>query len=88
MAVITISREPGAFGEELAARVAGQMGFLLVDKARLAELWREIDLDDSKLETVDKEIPCKERAIDPETESCVRLLPDLIAQLAEFAFLK
>ena len=83
MAVITISREPGALGEELAARVAGQMGFLLVDKARLAELWREIDLDDSKLETVDEEIPCEERAIDPETESCVRLLPDLIAQLAE-----
>ena len=45
MAVITISREPGALGEEVAARVAGRLGFSLVDKARLAQLSGEMDLD-------------------------------------------
>jgi cytidylate kinase len=83
MAVITISREPGALGEELAARVAGLLGFSLVDKARLAQLWSEIDLDQAKLARVDEEIPFKDRVVDPETEACVRLVPDLIAQLAE-----
>lgn len=83
MAVITISREPGALGEELAARVAGLLGFSLVDKARLVQLWSEIDLDQAKLAGVDEEIPFEERVIDSETEACVKLLPDLIVQLAE-----
>lgn len=38
MAVITISAEPGAFGEEIAARLAGHFGFLLIDEARLSTL--------------------------------------------------
>lgn len=83
MAVITISREPGALGEELAARVAGLMGFSLVDKARLAQLWSEIELDQAHLATVDEEIPFDKGAVDSETEACVRMVPDLIAQLAE-----
>lgn len=83
MAVITVSREPGALGEEIAARVAGHLGFLLVDKARLAELWGESDLDEAKLAVVDEDIPFEEQPIDPETEACVKLLPDLVAQLAE-----
>lgn len=46
MAVITISREPGAHGEEIAARVAGRLGFLLIDKARLAQTLGELDLNE------------------------------------------
>jgi cytidylate kinase len=83
MAVITISREPGALGEEIAARVAGQLGFLLVDKAHLIQLWHEIDLDEAKLARVDERIPSEEQVIDPETEAWVKMLPDLVAQLAE-----
>lgn len=83
MAVITISREPGALGEELAARVAGQLGFVLVDKARLAQLWNEIDLDDASLGSVDEAIPSGEREMDSETDASIKLLPDLIVQLAE-----
>lgn len=83
MAVITISREPGAGGEEIAARLAGKLGFLLVDKMHLARLWREIDLDEAKLSSVDELIPFDEHALDGETEACARLLPDLLAQLAE-----
>lgn len=83
MAVITISREPGTFGEEVAARVAGKLGFLLVDKARLSELWGEADLDDGRLAHVDETLPGGDRAMDPETEACLKLLPELIGHLAE-----
>jgi cytidylate kinase len=83
MAVITISREPGALGEEIAARVAGHLGFLLVDKAHLTQLWTEIDLDEDQLARVDEKIPAEKRGVGPETEAWVKLLPDLVAQLAE-----
>lgn len=83
MAVITISREPGVGGEEIAARLAGKLGFLLVDKTHLSRLWREIDLDEAKLSSVDECIPSDEQALDGETDACTRLLPDLLAQLAE-----
>jgi len=83
MAVITISREPGAFSKEIAARLAGKLGFVLVDKVRLAQLWSEADLDEASLESVDEWIPSDEPITDPETEATIKLLPDLIAQLAE-----
>ena len=83
MAVITISREPGTGGEEIAARLAGKLGFLLVDKHRLSELWREIDLDESKLFRVDEDIPSEAQLLDDETEAFIRVVPDLLVQLAE-----
>jgi len=82
MAVITVSAEPGTPGEEMAARIAGHLGFSLVDKARLAQLSGEMDLDEARLQKVDKAIS-EQGEIDAETEACVRLLQDLIAQLAE-----
>jgi cytidylate kinase len=83
MAVITICREPGVLGEEVAARLAGRLGFSLVDKARLAQLSGEIDLDEAGLRKVDEAISGGNRQIDAETEACARLLQDFIAQLAE-----
>ncbi len=83
MAVITICREPGSLGEEVAARVAGYLGFSLVDKARLAQLSGEMDLDEAGLRKVDEAISGEGRQIDAETEACAGLLQDLIAQLAE-----
>ncbi len=83
MAVITISREPGALGEEVAARVAGLLGFLLVDRARLAQFWHEMDLDEANLTKVDERSVGEDCVVDPESEACIGLLPDLIAQLAE-----
>ena len=83
MAVITISREPGAFGEEIAARLAGRLGFMLVDKARLVEFWSEVDPDAANIRNVDEWIPLDDLDIDSETEATVRLLPELIVQLAE-----
>jgi cytidylate kinase len=83
MAVITISREPGAFGEEIAARLAGKLGFMLVDKTRLVEFWSEVDPDTVSFKNVDEWIPMDDLDIDSETEATVRLLPELIVQLAE-----
>lgn len=83
MAVITISRQPGTMGEEIAARIAGRLGFTLVDRTYLAGLWREDDLDEESLERIDKGIPADASAMDPEIETSLKLLADLIAQLAE-----
>ena len=52
MAVVTIFRGPGAFGREIATRVAGKLGFELVDKVRLSKLWSEVDLDEASLKNV------------------------------------
>ncbi len=82
MAVITISREPGSLGEEAAARLAGRLGFSLVDKARLAQLSGEMDLDEARLLKVDEAISGQGQ-IDSETEACARLMQDILVQLAE-----
>jgi len=83
MAVITISGDPGAWSREVAARLAGRLGFSLVDKTRLVQLSGEMDLDEAKLRRVDESISKGGTEIDPETEACVRLLQDIIVQLAE-----
>lgn len=83
MAIITISREPAAGGEEIAARLAGKLGYLLVDRTRLTGLWREIDLDEEKLDSIDESFPSGDQLVNGETETCARLLSDLLAQLAE-----
>jgi cytidylate kinase len=83
MAVITITGEPGCLGREVAARLAGRLGFSLVDKTTFAQLSGEIDLDEARLRKVDEAISGGDSRIDPETEACVRLLQDLMAQLAE-----
>ena len=83
MAVITICRDPGSLGEEAAARLAGRLGFSLVDRARLAQLSGEVDLDEAGLRKVDEAISGGDPQIDAETEACARLLQDLIVQLAE-----
>lgn len=83
MAVITISRDPGTGGEEIAARLAGRLGFVLIDKQHLVRLWREMDLEETSLAKVDEIIPSDSGGIDSETEAVMRMLPDLIVQMAE-----
>lgn len=83
MAVVTISREPGCLGREIAARLAGRLGFSLIDKTALTQLSGEMDLDEARLRKMDEAISNGEGRIDPEIEAGVRLLQDLIVQLAE-----
>jgi len=83
MAVITISGEPGVLDKEVAARLAGQLGFLLIDKAGIAQLSGEMDLEEARLQKVDEAISRGDTDIDSETEACARLLQDSVAQLAE-----
>ncbi len=83
MAVITVYREPGAMGKEVSARVAGHLGYCLVDRARLVQLSGEVDLDEARLIKVEEAISGRGAEIDAETEGYARLFEDLIAQLAE-----
>jgi cytidylate kinase len=83
MAVITIFREPGTLGKEVAARIAGRLGFSLVDTTKLVQLSGEVDLDEARLVKVDEAIAKGIGKIDSETEGYARLFQDLIAQLAE-----
>jgi len=83
MAVITISREPGALGEEVAARVAGVLGFLLVDRARLARFRQDMDLQEDHPSNVEEGNGGENRPTNPEDEACAHLVPDVLAQLAE-----
>lgn len=83
MAVVTISREPGVFGEEVAARVAGRLGYTLVDDVRLQQLWTEVDLDEGTLGSVDERLPCDEGKLGDETEAALKLIPEFIVELAE-----
>jgi len=83
MAVVTISREPGALGEEIAARLAGRLGFMLVDKARLAQMWSEVDLDEADFAKAEEGETGEGGPEDPETEVPTKLLQGLIVQLAE-----
>jgi cytidylate kinase len=83
MAVITISMEPGAHGEELAARIAGHLGFVLLDDAYLADLWREADLDAMKPESAEEAVPWERNGTDPEAEESFGGLPGFMVQMAE-----
>lgn len=83
MAVVTISREPGALGEEIAARVAGRLGFMLVGRARLAAIWRESGHDESRPATAVDEPAAETGAVDPDSEVPAKPLQELIEQLAE-----
>lgn len=83
MAVVTISREPGAFGEELAARVAGYLGFSLIDKKSLAQTWEEINPDESALCLANESGSFERGAPGARNRDCAGLSEGLIAQLAE-----
>ncbi|MGC9964386.1 MAG: cytidylate kinase family protein [Syntrophobacteraceae bacterium] len=83
MAVVTISREPGAWGEELAARVAGYLGFSLIDKKSLAQIWDEINPDEAALCVVNESGARESGVSVAQNGDCAGLSGDLIAQLAE-----
>jgi cytidylate kinase len=70
-------------GKEVAARLAGRLGFSLIDRASLVKLCGEVDLDEARLLKIEEAFSKGGALIDSEAEGYARLLQDLIAQLAE-----
>lgn len=83
MAIITISREPGTLGEEVGARLAGFLGYMLVDRACLAQFWQEMNLDEANQQSAGAAYAGDDFAKTPEGDAFLGLLPDILAHLAE-----
>ena len=82
MAIITIAREVGAFGEEVASRVAGKLGYLLVDKDRLDTMKSEYGLEDIESDALEEQVPDFCGPEDSELLS-IRMVGSLLVDLAE-----
>jgi len=82
MAVITISRQIGSGGDEIAARLASELGFTLVDQALLVRLMQEHGLSKAEFDELDEE----RHGLGGQSLDAARvhvdLLPTLIADLA------
>ncbi len=83
MAVITISREAGTLGEEIGARLAGFLGYMLVDRVCLSQYRQEMGLDAANEQSGDAGHAGEVFSRNPEGDAFLGLLPDLLAHLAE-----
>lgn len=82
MAIITISRQIGSGGDEIAARLAKELRFTLVDHTLLVELLKVQGLSRSDFEALDEEEFGEERQHREQDRIYVDLLPTLITDLA------
>jgi cytidylate kinase len=81
MAIVTISRQAGSGGDEIAARLAKELQFTLVDHTLLVELLKAQGLSISDFEALDEEAFGKERQWREQDRIYVDLLPTLIRDL-------
>jgi len=82
MAIVTISRQIGSGGDEIAARLANELGFTLVDQGLLVPLMQEHGLSKAEFEELDEERSGRVGQDREESRVHVDLLPTLIADLA------
>ncbi len=82
MAIITISRQIGSGGDEIAARLAKELGFTLVDQGLLVPLMQEHGLSKADFEELDEERHERGALGREESRVHVDLLQALIADLA------
>ena len=82
MAIITISRQIGSGGDEIAARLAKELRFTLVDHTLLVELVKGQGLSKSDFEALDEEEFGEEQRNREQDQVYVDLLPSLITELA------
>lgn len=82
MAIITISRQIGSGGDEIAARLAEELQFTLVDHTLIVELLNAQDVSNSDVETLDEGEFEEKRQQREQDRVYVDLLPTLIADLA------
>ena len=83
MAVVTISRQMGSGGEEIAARLAGKLGFSLVDRETIQQLLDENDLEEIDLPSIDEKIPGANDRLDSEKELYIELIRSFIFDMAQ-----
>jgi len=82
MAIVTISRQIGSGGDEIAARLAKELGFTLVDQGLLVPLMLEHGLSRADFEELDEERVRRGEQARDEGRVHVDLLQTLIANLA------
>ncbi len=82
MAIITLSRQIGSGGDEIAARLATELGFTLVDHTALVELLNAQDLSQPDIDAADEQEFEEARAHRESDQVYVDLLPALITDLA------
>jgi len=82
MAIVTISRQIGSGGDEIAARLANELSFTLVDQGLLVRLMQEHGLSRTEFDELDEEQHGREGRDRGETQVHVDLLHTLIANLA------
>lgn len=82
MAIVTISRQIGSGGDEIAARLAKELGFTLVDQGLLVPLMLEHGLSKADFEELDEERFRRGEQARDEDRVHVDLLQTLIANLA------
>jgi cytidylate kinase len=82
MAVITISRQLGSGGEEVAFQVAKETGFILVDRKLLEGLIQEQGLSEADLDEIDEEATWLADRPPTDRQVYVDLLETLILDLA------
>jgi cytidylate kinase len=82
MAIVTISRQIGSGGDEIAARLAKELGFTLVDQGLLVPLMLEHGLSKADFEELDEGRFRRGEQARDEDRVHVDLLQTLIANLA------
>ena len=82
MAIVTLSRQIGSGGDEIAARLAKELGFTLVDQGLLVPLMLEHGLSRADFEELDEERLRRGEQARDEDRVHVDLLQTLIANLA------
>lgn len=82
MAIVTISRQIGSGGDEVAARLAEELRFTLVDHTLLVQLLNAQDVSKSDVDMLDEEECVETRQQREQDRVYVDLVPALIADLA------
>jgi len=82
MAIVTISRLLGSGGEDIAAQLAKELGFTLIDRALLREQLQNYEVPGLMLEEIDEKIPEGIQKADDQRRLYIDLVRTIIADLA------
>lgn len=83
MAIITVSRQWYSLGDEIAARVAENLGYDLIDKQKIGEAFAELGFPAGELERFDEKKPAIWDMLALQKRKFIGLLKAVIFELAE-----